>query len=61
MDQNGARYSLVLLRHGESEWNKLNLFTGWRDVRLTEQGELADRYRRIDATIHLFRIDARRE
>src|SRR6185437_5451330 len=32
-------YQLVLLRHGESEWNKLNLFTGWRDVRLTEQGE----------------------
>ncbi len=30
---------LVLLRHGESEWNKLNLFTGWRDVRLTPQGE----------------------
>ncbi|MBI1328821.1 MAG: 2,3-diphosphoglycerate-dependent phosphoglycerate mutase [Alphaproteobacteria bacterium] len=30
---------LVLLRHGESEWNKLNLFTGWRDVRLTSQGE----------------------
>ena len=34
----GADYPLVLLRHGESEWNKLNLFTGWRDVRLTEQG-----------------------
>ena len=32
-------YQLVLLRHGESEWNKKNLFTGWRDVRLTEQGE----------------------
>ena len=30
---------LVLLRHGESEWNKLNLFTGWRDVKLTAQGE----------------------
>lgn len=30
---------LVLLRHGESEWNKLNLFTGWRDVKLTPQGE----------------------
>jgi 2,3-bisphosphoglycerate-dependent phosphoglycerate mutase len=30
---------LVLLRHGESEWNKKNLFTGWRDVRLTETGE----------------------
>lgn len=30
---------LVLLRHGESEWNKLNLFTGWRDVKLTQEGE----------------------
>ena len=26
---------LVLLRHGESEWNKLNLFTGWWDAHLT--------------------------
>lgn len=32
-------YKLVLLRHGESEWNKLNLFTGWTDVDLTEKGE----------------------
>ncbi|HSC20081.1 MAG TPA: 2,3-diphosphoglycerate-dependent phosphoglycerate mutase [Rhizomicrobium sp.] len=39
MDENAAGYPLVLLRHGESEWNKLNLFTGWRDVRLTEQGK----------------------
>ncbi|PID82252.1 MAG: 2,3-diphosphoglycerate-dependent phosphoglycerate mutase [Clostridiales bacterium] len=29
---------LVLIRHGESEWNKLNLFTGWTDVNLTETG-----------------------
>jgi 2,3-bisphosphoglycerate-dependent phosphoglycerate mutase len=29
---------LVLVRHGESDWNKKNLFTGWRDVDLTEQG-----------------------
>jgi 2,3-bisphosphoglycerate-dependent phosphoglycerate mutase len=29
---------LVLVRHGESDWNKKNLFTGWRDVGLTEQG-----------------------
>ena len=29
---------LVLVRHGESEWNKLNLFTGWRDVDLSETG-----------------------
>lgn len=29
---------LVLVRHGQSEWNKLNLFTGWRDPDLTETG-----------------------
>ena len=29
---------LVLVRHGQSEWNKLNLFTGWRDPDLTELG-----------------------
>ena len=29
---------LVLLRHGESEWNRLNLFTGWTDVDLSEKG-----------------------
>ena len=31
-------HTLVLLRHGNSEWNQKNLFTGWVDVRLTEQG-----------------------
>ena len=30
--------TLVLLRHGESEWNALNLFTGWVDVDLTDKG-----------------------
>jgi 2,3-bisphosphoglycerate-dependent phosphoglycerate mutase len=30
--------TLVLLRHGESEWNALNLFTGWVDVNLTDKG-----------------------
>ena len=29
---------LVLVRHGQSEWNKLNLFTGWKDPNLTQQG-----------------------
>jgi len=29
---------LVLVRHGESEWNLKNLFTGWRDIDLTENG-----------------------
>ena len=31
-------YTLVLMRHGESEWNKKNLFTGWVDVPLSEKG-----------------------
>lgn len=31
-------YKIVLLRHGESEWNKENRFTGWTDVDLTEKG-----------------------
>ncbi|MBF4161479.1 phosphoglyceromutase [Nocardioides acrostichi] len=30
--------TLILLRHGESEWNAKNLFTGWVDVALTEKG-----------------------
>ncbi len=34
-----APYTLVLLRHGESEWNAKNLFTGWVDVDLNEKGE----------------------
>ena len=29
---------LVLVRHGQSEWNEKNLFTGWRDPDLTAQG-----------------------
>ncbi len=31
-------YTLVLLRHGESDWNAKNLFTGWVDVPLTDRG-----------------------
>ncbi len=31
-------FKVVLLRHGQSEWNKSNRFTGWYDVDLTEQG-----------------------
>ena len=31
-------YTLVLLRHGESEWNAKNLFTGWVDVALSDKG-----------------------
>jgi 2,3-bisphosphoglycerate-dependent phosphoglycerate mutase len=34
-----AAYKLILLRHGESEWNAKNLFTGWVDVNLNDKGE----------------------
>jgi 2,3-bisphosphoglycerate-dependent phosphoglycerate mutase len=33
-------YQLVLLRHGESVWNKENRFTGWTDVDLSEKGQI---------------------
>jgi len=34
-----APYKLVLVRHGESQWNDLNLFTGWYDCPLSAKGE----------------------
>jgi 2,3-bisphosphoglycerate-dependent phosphoglycerate mutase len=34
-----SNFELILLRHGESEWNAKNLFTGWVDVHLSEAGE----------------------
>lgn len=36
--------TLVLVRHGQSEWNRLNLFTGWRDPDLTEKGVIEARW-----------------
>mmetsp|Transcript_22289 Transcript_22289/g.36895 ORF Transcript_22289/g.36895 Transcript_22289/m.36895 type:complete len:531 (-) Transcript_22289:26-1618(-) len=36
-------YTLILLRHGESEWNSQNRYTGWCDVNLTKRGELEAR------------------
>ena len=38
MANESATYKLILLRHGQSEWNEKNLFTGWVDVDLTEKG-----------------------
>ena len=42
---------LVLIRHGQSVWNKANLFTGWKDVDLTDQGvaEAKDAGKRLQA------------
>lgn len=36
-----AAYKLVLVRHGESEWTKNNLFCGWFDAKLSQKGKLA--------------------
>jgi len=33
-----SNYRLILLRHGESQWNEKNLFTGWVDVDLSAKG-----------------------
>src|SRR5690606_4692864 len=47
---------LVLVRHGQSEWNLKNLFTGWKDPDLTEQGvrEAHDAGRRLKAAGYSF-------
>lgn len=34
-----AKYKIVMVRHGESEWNQKNLFCGWYDANLSESGE----------------------
>lgn len=39
MSENPSTMTLVIIRHGESEWNKKNLFTGWADVDLSETGK----------------------
>ena len=40
LENNGVMmYKVVLLRHGESTWNKENRFTGWTDVDLSEKGK----------------------
>ena len=51
-------HKLVLLRHGESVWNKENLFTGWTDVDLSEQGrrEAADAGALLQQEGHTFDV-----
>jgi 2,3-bisphosphoglycerate-dependent phosphoglycerate mutase len=51
-------YTLVLLRHGESEWNRENRFTGWTDVDLSDRGvsEAHDAGRLLRAEGHQFDV-----
>lgn len=39
-EQPAYKYRIVLIRHGESEWNLKNIFTGWEDVCLSEHGHI---------------------
>ncbi|XP_076630732.1 phosphoglyceromutase 78 [Colletes latitarsis] len=38
-DTKMSKYTIVMVRHGESEWNKLNLFCGWYDANLSDKGK----------------------
>jgi len=51
-----AESVLVLVRHGQSEWNAKNLFTGWKDPDLTQKGvdEAMDAGRKLKAAGHRF-------
>jgi 2,3-bisphosphoglycerate-dependent phosphoglycerate mutase len=40
VNEGGFPYRLVLLRHGQSEWNAAQVFTGWENAHLTARGEL---------------------
>jgi 2,3-bisphosphoglycerate-dependent phosphoglycerate mutase len=44
MSTHGFPYRLVVLRHGQSEWNAAGVFTGWENARLTAHGELEATY-----------------
>jgi 2,3-bisphosphoglycerate-dependent phosphoglycerate mutase len=39
-----AKYTVVMVRHGESEWNQKNLFCGWHDADLSDKGMLFATY-----------------
>lgn len=36
----GGKYKIVMVRHGESEWNQKNLFCGWFDANLSDKGKV---------------------
>lgn len=38
-----SKYKIVMVRHGESEWNKLNLFCGWFDADLSDKGKIGNK------------------
>lgn len=39
VNEMGKTYKIVMVRHGESEWNQKNLFCGWYDANLSQKGK----------------------
>jgi hypothetical protein len=50
-----SKYKIVMVRHGESEWNQLNLFCGWFDADLSDKGNIGNCHARISCR-KLFRV-----
>lgn len=42
-----GKYKIVMVRHGESEWNQKNLFCGWFDANLSDKGKSSSAVRRV--------------
>lgn len=38
-----GKYKIVMVRHGESEWNQKNLFCGWYDANLSDKGKVKEK------------------
>ena len=55
--RSASRYRVVFVRHGESEYNQLNRFTGWQDVKLTPLGILQARQAGKILKQHGFKFD----
>lgn len=49
--KNMSKYTIVMVRHGESEWNQQNLFCGWYDANLSDKGTIAFPFRAIQFKI----------
>lgn len=50
-----GKYKIVMVRHGESEWNQKNLFCGWFDANLSDKGMSIDSIQ-LTYIIHLILI-----
>lgn len=47
-----GKYKIVMVRHGESEWNQKNLFCGWYDANLSDKGIRNERRKKAKVTVN---------